>query len=206
MLAALARSGAITVTPTGAAQLADGAVPDSLPGAIADRLGFVSAPTREVLRAAALLGVQFEITDLTAVLGRDRSHPGPGARRGPGARSADRFRRRPRVPASADQGGALRRDARLGARGLAPRRRARARLGRRRTGPGGQAAPARAGRIGFRRPRDRGRVRSPDRRDRASAQRDRPGSGGRGRGGHRDRAAAGRPGLGPGIAGRWTSG
>ncbi len=70
MLAALARSGAITVTPTGAAQLADGAVPDSLPGAIADRLGFVSAPTREVLRAAALLGVQFEITDLTAVLGQ----------------------------------------------------------------------------------------------------------------------------------------
>jgi DNA-binding CsgD family transcriptional regulator len=70
MLAALARSGGITVTPAGAAQLADGAVPDSLPGAIADRLGFVSAPTREVLRAAALLGVEFGITDLTAVLGR----------------------------------------------------------------------------------------------------------------------------------------
>ena len=70
MLAALARSGGITVTPTGAAQLADGAVPDSLPGAIADRLGFVSAPTREVLRAAALLGVEFGIADLTAVLGR----------------------------------------------------------------------------------------------------------------------------------------
>src|ERR1700678_1361320 len=70
MLAALARSGAITVTPTGTAQLADGAVPDSLPGAIADRLGFVSAPTREVLRAAALLGVEFGITDLTAVLGQ----------------------------------------------------------------------------------------------------------------------------------------
>ena len=45
-------------------------MPDSLPGAIADRLGFVSAPTREVLRAAALLGVEFAITDLTAVLGR----------------------------------------------------------------------------------------------------------------------------------------
>ncbi len=70
MLAALARSGGITVTPTGTAQLADGAVPDSLPGAIADRLGFVSASTREVLRAAALLGVEFAITDLTAVLGR----------------------------------------------------------------------------------------------------------------------------------------
>ena len=70
MLAALARSGGVTVTLTGAAQLADGAVPDSLPGAIADRLGFVSGPTREVLRAAALLGVEFGITDLTAVLGR----------------------------------------------------------------------------------------------------------------------------------------
>ena len=45
-------------------------MPDSLPGVIADRLGFVSAPTREVLRAAALLGVEFAITDLTAVLGR----------------------------------------------------------------------------------------------------------------------------------------
>ncbi len=45
-------------------------MPDSLPGVIADRLGFVSASTREVLRAAALLGVEFAIADLTAVLGR----------------------------------------------------------------------------------------------------------------------------------------
>ena len=45
-------------------------VPDSLPAAIADRLGFVSAPTREVLRAAALLGVEFAVPDLTTVLGR----------------------------------------------------------------------------------------------------------------------------------------
>jgi DNA-binding CsgD family transcriptional regulator/tetratricopeptide (TPR) repeat protein len=70
MLAALARSGGIAISPTGAAQLARGTVPDSLPGAIADRLGFVSASTREVLRAAALLGVEFAITDLTAVLDR----------------------------------------------------------------------------------------------------------------------------------------
>ena len=70
MLAALARSGGISVTPNGTAQLAAGAVPDSLPGVIADRLGFVSASTREVLRSAALLGVEFAITDLTAVLGR----------------------------------------------------------------------------------------------------------------------------------------
>jgi DNA-binding CsgD family transcriptional regulator/tetratricopeptide (TPR) repeat protein len=70
MLAALARSGGIAVSPNGTAQLVAGTVPDSLPGVIADRLGFVSAPTREVLRAAALLGVEFAITDLTAVLGR----------------------------------------------------------------------------------------------------------------------------------------
>ena len=70
MLAALARSGGIAITPAGSAQLAPGTVPDSLPGAIADRLGFVSASTREVLRAAALLGVEFAITDLTAVLGK----------------------------------------------------------------------------------------------------------------------------------------
>jgi DNA-binding CsgD family transcriptional regulator len=70
MLAALARSGGISLAPNGTAQLAAGSVPSSLPGAIADRLGFVSAPTREVLRAAALLGVEFAITDLTAVLGR----------------------------------------------------------------------------------------------------------------------------------------
>jgi DNA-binding CsgD family transcriptional regulator len=70
MLAALARSGGISLTPNGTAQLAADTVPDSLPGAIADRLGFVSASTREVLRSAALLGVEFAITDLTAVLGR----------------------------------------------------------------------------------------------------------------------------------------
>jgi DNA-binding CsgD family transcriptional regulator len=70
MLAAMARSGGIAITSSGTAQLARGTVPDSLPGAIADRLGFVSASTREVLRAAALLGVEFAITDLTAVLDR----------------------------------------------------------------------------------------------------------------------------------------
>ncbi len=56
--------------PSGTAQLAAETVPDSLPAAIADRLGFVSAPTREVLRAAALLGVEFAVPDLTTVLGR----------------------------------------------------------------------------------------------------------------------------------------
>ena len=70
LLAALARSDGITVYPAGNAQLAAGSVPDSLPGVIADRLGFVSASTREVLRAAALLGLEFAIADLTTVLGR----------------------------------------------------------------------------------------------------------------------------------------
>ncbi|HEY0934278.1 MAG TPA: tetratricopeptide repeat protein, partial [Trebonia sp.] len=70
LFAALGRSDGIAHTSPGTAQLAAESVPDSLPGAIADRLGFVSAPTREVLRAAALLGVEFALTDLTAVLGR----------------------------------------------------------------------------------------------------------------------------------------
>ena len=70
LIAALARADGITVSSAGAAQLAADNAPDSLPGAIADRIGFVSAPTREVLRAAALLGVQFAITDLIAVLGK----------------------------------------------------------------------------------------------------------------------------------------
>jgi DNA-binding CsgD family transcriptional regulator len=70
LLAALGRSGGIAVTPSGIAQLAADSVPDSLPAAIADRLGFVSAPTREVLRAAALLGVEFAVPDLTTVLGK----------------------------------------------------------------------------------------------------------------------------------------
>ena len=70
LFAALTRSGGIAVTPSGTAQLAADSVPDSLPGAIADRLGFVSAPTRQVLRAAALLGVEFALTDLTTVLSR----------------------------------------------------------------------------------------------------------------------------------------
>jgi DNA-binding CsgD family transcriptional regulator len=70
LLAALSRSGGIAVTAAGTAQLAAETVPGSLTAAIADRLDFVSGPTREVLRAAALLGVEFAVPDLTAVLGR----------------------------------------------------------------------------------------------------------------------------------------
>jgi predicted ATPase len=66
LLAALARSGGIEVTPSGTALLAADWVPGSLAGAIADRLGFVSAPARQVLRAAALLGDEFALSAAAA--------------------------------------------------------------------------------------------------------------------------------------------
>jgi DNA-binding CsgD family transcriptional regulator len=70
LLAALARSDGLTVTEAGAAELASGSAPGSLSAAIADRLGFVTGPVREVLQAAALLGVDFAVPDLAIVLGR----------------------------------------------------------------------------------------------------------------------------------------
>ena len=69
LVAALARSSSLTITDTGAAKLTSGPAPSSLSAAIADRLGFVSGPVREVLRAAALLGVDFAVPDLATVLG-----------------------------------------------------------------------------------------------------------------------------------------
>ena len=70
LVAALARSSSLTVTDAGSAQLTDGPAPSSLSAAIADRLGFVSGPVREVVQAAALLGVDFAVPDLATVLGR----------------------------------------------------------------------------------------------------------------------------------------
>ena len=70
LVAALARSSSLTITEAGAAELAGGSAPGSLSAAIADRLGFVAGPVREVLRAAALLGVDFAVPDLAIVLGR----------------------------------------------------------------------------------------------------------------------------------------
>jgi DNA-binding CsgD family transcriptional regulator/tetratricopeptide (TPR) repeat protein len=67
---ALGRSSSVTVTGAGTAVLTSGAAPSSLSAAIADRLGFVSASVREVLRAAALLGVDFAVPDLAVVLDR----------------------------------------------------------------------------------------------------------------------------------------
>lgn len=66
---ALARSSSLTVSD-GAAELTSDHVPGSLSAAIADRLRFVPAWVREVLRAAALLGVDFAVPDLATVLSR----------------------------------------------------------------------------------------------------------------------------------------
>jgi DNA-binding CsgD family transcriptional regulator len=70
LVAALARSSSVAITDAGAAELAKASAPGSLSAAIADRLGFVAGPVREVLRAAALLGVDFAVRDLAIVLGR----------------------------------------------------------------------------------------------------------------------------------------
>ena len=70
LVAALARSSSLTITDAGGAELASGSAPSSLSAAIADRLDFVTGPVREVLRAAALLGMDFAVPDLAAVLGR----------------------------------------------------------------------------------------------------------------------------------------
>jgi DNA-binding CsgD family transcriptional regulator/tetratricopeptide (TPR) repeat protein len=70
LVAALKRTSAVTITHDGSVTLMAGSLPDSLSAAIADRLGFVSGAVREVLRAAALLGVDFAVRDLAIVLGR----------------------------------------------------------------------------------------------------------------------------------------
>jgi DNA-binding CsgD family transcriptional regulator/tetratricopeptide (TPR) repeat protein len=67
---ALARSSGLAVSDAGTVELTSDHAPESLPAAIADRLGFVPSGVREVLRAAALLGVEFAVSDLATVLGR----------------------------------------------------------------------------------------------------------------------------------------
>ncbi len=71
LITALTRSSKVTITGTGVATLTAGSAPGSLSAAIADRLGFVTQPVREVLRAAALLGVDFTVTDLAIILDRN---------------------------------------------------------------------------------------------------------------------------------------
>jgi DNA-binding CsgD family transcriptional regulator len=70
LVAALARGSGLAITEAGAVELAGGTAPGSLSAAIADRLGFAAGPVRDVLRAAALLGVDFAVSDLAVVLGR----------------------------------------------------------------------------------------------------------------------------------------
>ena len=157
LVAALARSSSLTMTDAGAAELTSGPAPSSLSAAIADRLGFVSGPVREVLRAAALLGRGLRRAGPGHRARPRRGGPGPGRRRGARRRRAGRVRQRPRVPAPDDPGRAVRRDPGAGARRLAPRRRARPRRGRRAGGPGGPAAAA-GGRRTRRHDRADGRV------------------------------------------------
>ena len=67
LLDALTRGACLDVDEAGIAELTGGPAPDSLPEAIADRLGFLSEAARTVLRAAALLGVGFSVADLVTV-------------------------------------------------------------------------------------------------------------------------------------------
>ncbi|MEU4739782.1 AAA family ATPase [Actinosynnema sp. NPDC023658] len=69
LVEALLRGSAVEVDATGTARLLDSGVPPSLSAAIADRIGFLGADVRRVLVAAALLGMDFPVADLAAVLG-----------------------------------------------------------------------------------------------------------------------------------------
>jgi DNA-binding CsgD family transcriptional regulator len=73
LVAALARGDRLTISNSGTAQMSGGPAPNSLAAAIADRLGFVTGHVRDMLRAAALLGVDFCVADLSTVLGRSMS-------------------------------------------------------------------------------------------------------------------------------------
>src|SRR5580658_1340037 len=70
LVAALVRGSGLIITEAGAAELAGASAPGSLSAAIADRLGFAAGPVRDVLRAAALLGMDFAVRDLAIVLSR----------------------------------------------------------------------------------------------------------------------------------------
>jgi tetratricopeptide (TPR) repeat protein len=70
LVAALARGSRLAITGNGEATITAGPAPRSLAAAIADRLGFIAVPAREVLRSASLLGVEFDVTDLASLLDR----------------------------------------------------------------------------------------------------------------------------------------
>jgi DNA-binding CsgD family transcriptional regulator/tetratricopeptide (TPR) repeat protein len=66
---ALARGRSLRIEG-GRVEVVGGRIPDSLAAAIADRLEYLPAPVRGVLRAAALLGVDFSVSELAIVSGR----------------------------------------------------------------------------------------------------------------------------------------
>ncbi len=70
LIDALHREEALHVSATGVAELVGDGIPESLPAAIENRLGFAVGWVGEVLRAAALLGVEFSALELAIVLGR----------------------------------------------------------------------------------------------------------------------------------------
>jgi DNA-binding CsgD family transcriptional regulator len=69
LMDALVRSRRLTVTDGGIVDVTDGPVPDSLVAAIAHRLDFLPKEVRTVLQGAALLGVEFLVSDLAIVMG-----------------------------------------------------------------------------------------------------------------------------------------
>ncbi|WP_035856283.1 helix-turn-helix transcriptional regulator [Cryptosporangium arvum] len=68
LVGALSRGSYLTETEPGTVDVTSGSAPRTLTAAIADRLGFLSEQVRSILRAAALLGVQFAVDDLALVL------------------------------------------------------------------------------------------------------------------------------------------
>jgi DNA-binding CsgD family transcriptional regulator len=70
LVEALARGHNLRVHEDGLIDADRGAIPDSLSAAIADRLEFLSGPTREVIRAGALLGLDFSVSELAMATGR----------------------------------------------------------------------------------------------------------------------------------------
>jgi DNA-binding CsgD family transcriptional regulator len=70
LMGALDRAMRLTVNVNGVVEVKGGPVPESLVAAIAHRLDFLSRELRTVLQAAALLGVEFLVSDLAIVLDR----------------------------------------------------------------------------------------------------------------------------------------
>jgi DNA-binding CsgD family transcriptional regulator len=69
LMDSLVRSERLTVTETGAVEMTGGPVPNSLVAAITDRLDFLPKDVRTMLQAAALLGIEFLVSDLAIVQG-----------------------------------------------------------------------------------------------------------------------------------------